>query len=70
VIIVACNAVAAATELAGLLSVPVVAANTDAYTLPEGTVIAARFGISQSGSPDAGAVRRLAAHPARSAAGP
>jgi hypothetical protein len=46
VIIVACNGIVAAPELARLLGAPVVAANMNAYTLPDRRVVSARPGIT------------------------
>ena len=45
VILVACDAVAAAGELAGLLDAPVIAADASAWTTPDGRVVAAQAGV-------------------------
>ena len=44
VILVACRALAAARALADLLNGPVVAADAEVYTLPDGRVVARRAG--------------------------
>jgi hypothetical protein len=50
VILVACNAFAAAGQLAGQLGAPVIAANEDVHTLPDGRVVAARLSVTGDGA--------------------